>query len=229
MCGRFALTIQDIALAERFQIPLGSWDWKPRYNVAPTQLCPTIIQEGDHRLLKLMLWGLIPHWSKEKKSGYTMINAKIETLKSKRAFKTLLHTHRCLVPASGFFDWKQTPEGKIPFYARTKDNHPFAFAALWDSWTHENGEPLNSFTILTTQANGLIATLHDRMPVILKEEQETMWLNPNVSEDEVLKPLLEPFPADQMVLYPVSQIVNSWKNDIPECVEPLKNFKVKIV
>lgn len=220
MCGRFSLTIESVIFAERFGVPLT--EWHPRYNLAPSQLCPIIIMENEKRKLESMNWGLIPHWSKDKKHGYSMINAKVETVRIKRSFKKLFQTHRCLVVADGFYEWKKTSSGKIPYRITLKSSEPFAFAGLWDEWRGEQGEKIKSFTILTTQSNQLVSELHDRMPVILKRENESLWLDIDLYNDhEKMEKVLTPYPENEMKIYLVSNIVNSWKNDDVSCIQPL--------
>jgi putative SOS response-associated peptidase YedK len=220
MCGRFTLTLEMITITERFDVPFPAFEWSVRYNIAPTQTCPIIVQENKSRSIVPMSWGLIPHWSQGKKSKYSLINAKSETAKSKPLFRELFKSKRCLVPADGFFEWKHAPKGKIPFRITMKDNSLFAFAALWDVWKDEKGAEVKSFTILTTAANSLLSQLHDRMPAILKKEQEWQWLDPEMQDVEKLESLLIPYPAEEMKLYEVSPIVNSWKNESKECILP---------
>lgn len=224
MCGRFLLTIDEItAIAKRFGIleRFLKIEWIPHYNIAPTQQCLTVIVEENKPHLVPMSWGFIPHWSKDKKSGYSLINARAESVKIKPAFRESFQRRRCLVPADGFFEWRKTPQGKIPFCVRLKNEEIFAFAGLWDQWTSEEGESIKSFTILTCQSNALVANLHDRMPVILKRENEDAWLDPSVRDPEKLEPLLSPYPDREMKMYEVSSVVNSWKNDTDECVRPI--------
>lgn len=220
MCGRFTLTGEANIFLERFDVPFK--EWLPRYNIAPSQSCPIIFMEKGIRKLEAMNWGLIPHWSKDKNHGYSMINARVETLQSKPSFKNLFQTNRCLVIADGFYEWKKTAQGKIPYRITLKSGEPFAFAGLWDEWHGEKGEEIKSFTILTTESNPLVHELHDRMPVILKRENEDRWLNSNLPKDQAsLKQVLTQYPASEMRLYSVSRIVNSWKYDNLSCIQPI--------
>lgn len=159
MCGRFTLTVESIVVAERFEASLKDIQWQPRYNSAPSQPSLIIIIENTHRQVVTMTWGLIPYWSKEKKSGYQMINARIETVKSKPRFRRLFQTRRCLVPADGLFEWRKTKAGKIPYRITLKNGKLFAFAGLWDVWQGENEEKINSFTILTSDSNSIVKKL----------------------------------------------------------------------
>jgi len=220
MCGRFTLAVDAQVITERFKVILTDLNWKPRYNIAPTQPCPVVTSDNHQRRFLTMCWGLIPHWSKDKKTSYRMINARVETINSKPAFCNLFRTKRCLIPADGFYEWKQTPKGKIPFRAALKDDALFGFAGLWDVWKNDKEEEIKSFTILTTVANSLLNQLHDRMPVILKKKDEERWLDLNVQDPNLLEPLLTPYSAQEMKLFEVSSIVNSWKNDVAECILP---------
>jgi putative SOS response-associated peptidase YedK len=220
MCGRFTLTAELIILVEHFGTPMPSLEWKPRYNIAPTQSCLTVKIENDAKIMTPMVWGLIPHWSKDKKSAYSMINARVETVKDKPTFRQLFKTQRCLIPADGFFEWKSTQEGKIPFRIVLKTGSIFSFAGLWDQWKDEKGTVMESFTILTTQANPLVQHLHDRMPVILKKEDEDRWLDLHLQDQDFLNILVQPYAEKNMKLYEVSPLVNSWKNESPDCIRP---------
>lgn len=217
MCGRFTLTVETIVISERFHVPLA--EFKPRYNIAPTQPCLAIIIGDNQRTAKQMTWGLIPHWSKGKKSPYPLINARMETLEEKPLFRECLKKRRCLIPADGFFEWKKTASAKIPYRVTLKNKELFSFAGLWDTWKGENEELIESFTIITTEANSLVSELHDRMPLILNREDEELWLNTVVQEPAKLKTLMHTYPAEKMQIYPVSSAVNSWKNDTPACIQ----------
>ncbi len=219
MCGRFSLPVDIQAVANRFEAFLGKGDWKPHYNIAPTQLCLTVVAEAQGRIIQPMSWGLIPHWSKDKKMAFQMINARAETVKSKPSFRESYKHKRCLVPADGFFEWKKESQGKVPYRATLKTGELFALAGLWDAWRDEQGQEIKTFTILTTAANSLLAPLHDRMPVILKRADEAAWLDPRLSDPAQLDALIGSYPAEEMMLYPVNSVVNSWKNDTPECIQ----------
>jgi putative SOS response-associated peptidase YedK len=149
-----------------------------------------------------------------------MINARSETAHEKPAFKYNLHQHRCLIPASGYYEWQFAGDKKMPLYIRLKKDEPFAFAGLWDHWKSHDGEVIESCTILTTSSNDLLRPIHDRMPVILDPRDHNLWLNPSISEIEGLKYLFDPFPSDKMEMYLVSDRVNSHRNDTPECIKP---------
>jgi putative SOS response-associated peptidase YedK len=220
MCGRFSLTKEELEIEQRFQAKFYSNDLVKRYNVAPSQLALVLtIEQPEH--LQLFRWGLIPFWAKEKSIGNKMINARAETIHEKASFKNLIRKKRCLVISDGFYEWQQG-EGKtkIPFRICVGDCVLFAFAGLYDSWTDmETGEIINSFTVITTGANALVESVHDRMPVILHRDDEKKWLSPGTSPEEINE-LLRPYPADKMKLYRISTLVNSPQNDLPEIVEP---------
>ncbi|MGH7900684.1 MAG: SOS response-associated peptidase, partial [Thermodesulfobacteriota bacterium] len=169
MCGRFARYDDEKDLVERFNFsnPSGIL-FEKRFNIAPTQTVPVILLENDNRVIKLMRWGLVPFWAKDPTIGNRLINARAETITEKASFKTPLKKNRCLVPASGFYEWKKDEriKTKIPIYFRLKNEEPFAFAGIWDDWKKPEGDRLITFTIITTMANELMKPIHDRMPVI---------------------------------------------------------------
>ena len=215
MCGRYDLSdVREIP--RRFQLALPFAELEPRYNVAPTQTMPVVVAHSPNHL-ELMQWGCVPSWSK---NGQGIINARAETVAEKAAFKQALRLQRCLVPACGFFEWKRTDQGKIPYRIRLKDAALFAFAGLFSVWTNAAGEKIPTYAIITTRPNALMAPIHNRMPVILREEGEAAWLNPGETEPEGLLSLLAPYPAEDMDVYPVSRLVNLPRNDGPEVSLP---------
>jgi putative SOS response-associated peptidase YedK len=221
MCGRFTLQITKEMLEEIFG-NLVVQDFKPRYNIAPTQQVVVIRTYQDESIhLDLLKWGLIPLWSKDPSIGSKMINARSETVDTKPSFRSAFKHRRCIIPASGFYEWQEVGGKKHPLYVRLKDNNPMLFAGLWEHWKPEEGETIESCTILTTTTNELIQPLHDRMPVILDNKDKDLWLDPHVSDPEQLKSLFKPYPSEQMEIYPVSDIVNSPRNDTPECIKAL--------
>ncbi len=218
MCGRYELHTHPAAIALTFglKLPLAI---TPRYNIAPMQDVPMVryAQSGE-RELAFVRWGLVPRWAKDPSIGAKMINARGETLADKPSFRTAFRKHRVLLPADGFYEWMQTAKGKQPIHIGMKDKAPFAFAGLAERWLSEAGEVLDTCTIVTTQANAMLATMHDRMPVIVPPAQYERWLD--VAQVEV-GDLLVPFPADQMTWYPVSTRVNSVRNDDAQLLDPL--------
>ncbi|MHB8648359.1 MAG: SOS response-associated peptidase [Thermomicrobiales bacterium] len=219
MCGRYAIVlVGDGTLQRRFSLEELLDDPAPRYNVAPTQTLPVIVRNSPNRV-EMMRWGLIPSWAKDPSIGSKMINARAETVAEKPAFRRPLRGQRCLVPASGFFEWKREGDGKIPHFIHLPDEPLFAFAGLYDIWRDPDGQVVKSYTILTTGPNDLMAGIHNRMPVILRREDEDEWLDPDNTEPEQLLPLLRPYPSHAMEAYPVSRIVNSPMNDVPGVLE----------
>jgi putative SOS response-associated peptidase YedK len=217
MCGRFALIVDASVLADVFHVdpPRGL---EPRFNIAPTQSVPIVrAAAGGSRECAMVRWGLIPSWAKDESIGARMINARGETVAEKPSFRAAAKSRRCLVPASGFFEWAKTGDGKQPHFIHFADARPFAFAGLWERWL-KGGEPLDSCTIITTTPNDLVAGLHDRMPVILPPERYDEWLAPKPLATERLQELLAPHPSAGMEAYPVSTRVNRPGNDDPECI-----------
>ena len=221
MCGRYALDANLTSFRNRFHLERAhARDYHPRYNIAPTQEIWAILFDGIERKIQPMRWGLVPSWSKASSIGSRMINARAETLADNRVFNVLLQNKRCLIPATGFYEWRKLGKERIPTYITLRNQEPFAFAGLWDTWKSPSGELVESCTIITTKPNSLIAPIHDRMPVILSEEAESLWLSPPNDKYEVLTSLLTPFPEGSMRAYEVSKQVNSPRNDNPTCIEP---------
>lgn len=218
MCGRFSFSQSSEALAEAFHLSVPSLS--PRYNIAPTQPAPTILQSTDGRELKLLHWGLIPSWAKDTKMGAKLINARAETVDEKPAFRSAFKKRRCLVLADGFYEWQQQNGKKQPYYFRVEDGKPFAFAGLWEHWESPDGEEIDSCTIITTEANDILRPIHDRMPVILAPKDYEQWLDIG-QKPESVKSLLQPYRSEAMNVYPVSAKVNNPKHDSPECIEAI--------
>lgn len=220
MCGRFSQTYAADAIAEAFHLAAIP-NWQPRYNIAPTQAIPAIVETAAHqREFKPLRWGLIPSWSKDASIGNRLINARAETISEKPSFREAFRRRRCLIVADGFYEWKKSATGKKqPFYFRLTHGEPFAFAGLWERWQAHDGNTLETGTIITTEANSLMASVHDRMPVILPPETYDRWLDPGATD---LQPLLRPYASDAMTLYPVSLTVNSPSHDTPDCIQPIE-------
>ena len=219
MCGRFTLYHTPDEVAERFEAA-DVLETEARYNIAPTQNVSVVTQNGTRHLAEYH-WGLIPSWAKDPAIGSKMINARAETLAEKPSFRTALARRRCLIPADGFYEWQAAPEGasgKTPTYLHRTDSGLFAFAGLWDEWHAPDGSPLRSCTIITTTPNSVAAPIHNRMPVILRPEDEAFWLDPAVTNTSDLISLLAPYPADAMEAYPVSRRVNVPMADDQELV-----------
>jgi putative SOS response-associated peptidase YedK len=221
MCGRFTLhsSPEDLQLAlQGFAFPD---EIEPHYNIAPSLNVLYIPNDGA-RTADHARWGLVPFWAKAPKIGNRMVNARAETLGTKPAFRDAYRHKRCLIIADGFFEWKkEDTKTKTPTYITMKSGEPFAFAGLWDTWKQPDGEQLRSCTVITTTPNPLMASIHDRMPVILPERAYDLWLDPDTTETELLNGLLVPYPQDEMTAHPVADTVNSPRNDIPECIIPV--------
>ncbi len=219
MCGRYSQTATVETLAQRFRLQAPG-PVPPRYNIAPTQQAPVVVLEEGRRLL-LFRWGLIPHWAKDPAIGSRMINAKAETAAEKPSFRRPFQKSRCLVVCDGFYEWRREPGGKskTPMRIALKSRAPFALAGLWDAWKTPDEKLLRSFTIITTAPNETVRLIHDRMPVVLRPEDEEAWLDPQ-SPPERLRALLAPYPGDDLEAYAVSPLVNSPANDKPGVVTP---------
>ena len=221
MCGRYALSSSVELLVELFALAR-TVSFDPRYNLAPTDVAPVVRTTDDGRALDLFRWGLIPFWAKDPSIGSRMINARSETAREKPAFRDAFARHRCIVPADAFYEWKKLPDGKQPYCIRRADNTPMAFAGLWSSWRPaEDAERIRTFTILTTRPNEMVASLHDRMPVILEPESFASWLDADAGADALVD-LLDPAADGVLEMYPVSRRVNSVRNDDPACMTPVE-------
>jgi putative SOS response-associated peptidase YedK len=222
MCGRYAITFSPSDLLEYFNLSVTSAPVDARYNIAPSLEVPAVRFDGQQRALATLRWGLIPSWSKDPSTGFRTINARSETAHSSPAFRAAFKHRRCLLPASGFFEWAKQGKPKQPWYIHRKDGAPLAFAGLWEHWQASDGpQVIESCTILTTAANDLIAPLHERMPVILEPSCFDLWLDPEELRVEKLSPLLLPAKSELLAMYPVSRYVNKVGNEGPECVAPL--------
>jgi len=218
MCGRYSLVPTE-NIAARFDIQQQQLNIQPRYNVAPSQSMPVVVRNSPNRLVE-MQWGLIQSWSKEPRAQFSTINARAETVTKSPVFRGPFKSRRCLVPASGFYEWQRTGQGKQPFCIRLKHGDLFAFAGLYDVWHDPDGNELYSYTVITTVPNELVAPIHNRMPVILRREDEQVWLDKEADSAQLLA-LLQAYPADKMVAYPVSRAVNSPANEGAELMQPL--------
>lgn len=226
MCGRFTLTETPRKLTEYFDLS-GDLDFSPSWNIAPTALINSIIaDENENRHLKLMHWGLIPSWAKDKTIGNKLINARGETVSSKPSFRNAFKRRRCLIPASGFYEWKTENGKKRPWYFSLKSGEPMAFAGLWETWSPKDGEEIKSCCIITTKANSFMEPIHDRMPVILNPEQWTLWLSQHECLADKLLPLISTQETKSMHSWPVTRELNKsgFRNDVG-LIEPLPNTK----
>jgi putative SOS response-associated peptidase YedK len=234
MCGRFVLTTPAEALRRIFEF-VEQPNLAPRYNIAPTQDVPVVRQRREpkgQRTIQMLRWGLVPSWADSLAGGAKMINARAETVVQKPAFRNALQRRRCLVPVDGFYEWRADGGGKQPYFISRPDGAPFAFAGLWERWTPrpENAEPadaagksfVDSFTIVTTEANAALKPLHDRMPVVLAPEAYASWLDPDAGQGDLLT-LLRPAPEELLRFYPVDRRVNNVRNDDIALIRPLED------
>jgi putative SOS response-associated peptidase YedK len=224
MCGRYTIKTPLHVIADLFEVET-ELPFVPHYNVAPTQEVPVVrLNKEHHRELVMMRWGLVPFWAKDPKIGNSLINARVESVTEKPAFKNAFQRRRCLVAADGFYEWKKDEGKKQPYWIYLKNGEPFAFAGLWEHWKSEE-KSITSFTILTTTPNAFTAELHDRMPVILPKEAYDVWLNGDAKD---VSTILKPFEASEMAAHPVSTVMNSARVDDPSCIAPL-NQPTKLV
>lgn len=194
----------------------------PRYNIAPTQEVAAVLavlKQGGQRQLQMLRWGLIPSWARDHRIGNRLINARSETAAHKPAFRSAFRKHRCLVLADGFYEWRRKGQQRQPYLIRMSDGSPFGIAGLWEQWVDpEDGEVVQSCTLLTTGPNDVLEPIHDRMPVIILPRDYDLWLDPEVTDPELLKPLLAPHDPALMMAYPVSTRVNSPRHDDADCL-----------
>jgi putative SOS response-associated peptidase YedK len=222
MCGRFGAIFTFREIKRRWNLQ-GDLSFEPRYNIAPSQTVPVIVRGERGNEAKLMKWGLVPSWAPDPSIGNRMINARAETLLEKPSFRELVSQRRCIIPASGFYEWQREGSRKVPMWIHLKNKEPFAFAGLWDSWRNpELGDVLNTFTIITTDPNALVRRIHNRMPVIYDREMGEQWLDHQYGgSGRTLAAVLRPWPAEYMAAHDVSTLVNAPENDSPECIKPL--------
>lgn len=214
MCGRFCCACTKEKIADRLGVTVDAAQYSMTYNAAPTQNLGVVTNELPTQL-SLLRWGLIPHWATDKAIGSKMINARLETIAEKPSFKEALKRRRCLVPATGFYEWKKEGKKKSPYYIHLLNIELFCFAGLWDSWKDkESGNTINSFTIITTTANSLMAPIHDRMPVILPSTHEKTWINGELSHKDLV-----PISSELMEAYSVSSSVNSVYHNNPTLIQ----------
>lgn len=223
MCGRYSLSVTPEMLRTLVNVD-AFLNLEPRFNIAPTQMAPVVRSFNGGRRMDMLRWGLIPSWSKDKATASKLINARGETVAQKPSFRDAYKHRRCLVPVDGFYEWRKEGEGKQPFRIGFKEGKPFVFAGLWESWTvptgqEDTGEVIETYTIVTTDANDRIAPIHHRMPVIVAPADYEVWLTGDPSEAENV---IRAFPPCDMAFYRVSTRVNNVRNDDESCVEPLK-------
>lgn len=225
MCGRFLNKLPASEMARLFRTRNPLPNYPARYNLAPTQpvLAVRCNPETRERSLDALRWGLVPHWAKDLSIGARLINARAETVATTPAFRDAFKARRCLVPASGFYEWRKAGASKTPYAILPKDEPLFAFAGLWENWRDTSGgEWIRTCTIITGAANALLAPIHERMPIILAPDAWARWLGEEPAGREELLALLRPYPAERMLAYPVSTRVNSVKNDDAGLIDPLQ-------
>jgi putative SOS response-associated peptidase YedK len=222
MCGRYRLSRRKQMIEEYFGSVSDEQEWTPRYNIAPTQPVPVIRQNSRQpvRELSLVRWGLVPWWARDSTGAAKMINARSETAAVKPAFRDALKSRRCLIPANGFYEWRQTGKTRQPYCFEVDRGELFAFAGLWDRWSDSGGRTLETCSILTTTSNAVTSAVHDRMPVILDPESYDLWLDPGMNGGSEVLELLKPYTARPMQCYSVSTRVNSAVNDDEACAAP---------
>jgi len=224
MCGRFSLAVPVADLCSLFGIDLQALlpPLTPRYNIAPTQTVPVVraSPETGQRELAFMRWGLIPSWSKDPKIGAKLTNARAETITEKPSFRSAYKKRRCLVPTTGFYEWRREGKTKQPFYIRMRDTKPYALGGIWEKWTSPEGEAVHTFSIITTGPNEVMLPIHDRMPVIVPPEHFDAWLDPKGQDAAALAERLDPITAQGMEAVPVSNYVNKASNEGLQCVAP---------
>ncbi len=222
MCGRVSVTTPAQSIAEFF-LALSFRDFKPSFNIAPTQVLPIIRAEESpgNRLLEPMMWGLIPPWAKDLRIASKLANARCETLAEKPSFRAAFKYRRCLVILDGFYEWKTEGKRKRPFFFYHPEGHPLAVAGLWEHWSGPDGQELRTCTIITCDANQLMAPVHHRMPVILATKDHEQWLNPRRQHSADLTPLLKPAPLHSLEAVEVGPYVNHSGNDGPQCIQPI--------
>ena len=228
MCGRFTSSQRREAIGERFEVAVPE-TYQHRFNLAPQQRALIIRERDDSREAVMAKWGLLPHWAKDSKIAFKMINARAETLTEKPAYRSLIGKYRCLIPADGFYEWRRDGNARVPMWICLKNREPFTFPALWDCWIdRDTAKALYTFTIITTQPNDLMRPIHNLMPVIYDPAMGQQWLERSFAHSPLrLKSALQPLRSSQMQAYEVSSLVNSPENDSSECIRPISQSEKK--
>lgn len=221
MCGRYALDVPVAEFLSYFAATCEDLDWPPHYNLAPLQFVPVVRQRPTgERVVQLLRWGLIPAWAKDANIAGKMINARGETAGEKPSFRSAFKSRRCIIPASGFFEWQALPGGKQPFFIKPAKAPVFGIAGLWERWSQPDGSPLDTFTIITTAANEAMHAIHDRMPVILQPADFATWLS-RESPPDVVGGLIQPCHPAMLKMYPVSKAVGNVRHDSVDLIAPI--------
>lgn len=227
MCGRFVSKAKKQEIEKEFKVEIGDDNLTaPRYNIAPTQMIAAVTETENARELSSFKWGLIPHWAKDDLIGNKLINARAETLTEKPSFREAFRSRRCIIPASGFYEWQKQAKGsKQPFYFYLKNKEVFGFAGLWEQWLDkQTGELTETCTIITTEANEVLKPVHDRMPVILRSDCYEKWLDHKEKNTDRLQKLLAPYPAEKMSAHTVSRAVNLTTNSSAELIASVNSL-----
>jgi putative SOS response-associated peptidase YedK len=222
MCGRFVLIASLADVIKEFGITDYVGSFAGRYNIAPGSEVAAVVHDEERRLV-LMKWGLIPSWAKDPDIGNRMINARAETVGEKPSFRESFRERRCLIPASGYYEWRKSAGRKIPYYIHPRSGRPFGFAGLYDTWNAPGGAPVRTCTIITTEATEAIRPIHDRMPLVIPHNAMPRWLDPTLTDTKMLIPLLAGSSKESLAACEVSTLVNSPKNDSPRLIEPANN------
>ena len=224
MCGRYTFFAEPEELTDLFDL-LDAPRYPPRYNIAPTQPVPAVRPDDQgRRFMVEMRWGLIPSWSKDPRIGARLINARIESVAEKPAYRAAFRRRRCLLPARGFYEWQRRGSRKQPYYVHLRGGELFAFAGLFEHWRSPEGDSIDTCTILTTEACEPIRDIHPRMPVVLSPEVYALWLDPTLQAPDRLRGLLELLPPEVWEVYPVSTHVNSPAHDDPTCIQRVSSL-----
>lgn len=223
MCGRKTLTKGKMEIIEAYSVNLWEpdYDFTPSYNIAPTDINPILVY-SDNRIIKPMMWGLIPAWVKDRDRISTLINARSETITKKPSFANLVYNHRCVVITDGYYEWEKSNGSKQPYYFRKPDHGFISMAGLWSLWKNPKGNPVYSYTVITTDAREEFSFIHPRMPAILEEDELDIWLKGNDYPPAEALQLLQPY-SESLEFYPVSTYVNSVKNNSPSCIEKINS------
>lgn len=218
MCGRLVTVIPHEELKQIFDLIVNKVKPEPRYNLCPSQLAPVVRSTDNGNDLDLLKWGLVPSWSKDIKSASHMINARSETVAEKSSFRHAIKKNRCIIPVTGFYEWSRLSGEKHPHFIHMADSSPMPLAGIWEHWKSPDGKVVESFSILTTAANKLISTLHDRMPVILQPNMFSIWLDRGMNDAHALDPLYVPYHDEELSYYRVPDLVNNPRLDSPACI-----------
>jgi putative SOS response-associated peptidase YedK len=219
MCGRYSQQGSQEHYGLEFRVSrISGGVLPPRYNVAPGAYSYVVRNDDGERELAVLKWGLVPFWAKDPKTGYSMINARAETVATKPSFRAAFKSRRCIIPVEGFYEWRGAAGKKKPYFIRRANGKTMPLAGLWERWSRPDQNSLETFTIIVGEPNELVGQIHDRMPIILDPPRVDVWLDPQIGVNEILQKLLTPFPANEMDMYPVSTKVNNARNEGEELI-----------